>query len=86
MINFYKETLDENYSSIINCFEEISDKNFLLSKENKELKQENEKYKEVIDKLSKVIYKIDDLRKNTGGYPTNYIDELVDILKEVEHE
>ena len=51
-----------------------------------ELEQENQKYKEVTDKLSKLIYKIDDLRKHTGGYPTHYMDDLVDILKEVEHE
>ena len=47
---------------------------------------ENKKYKEVINKLSKLIYKIDDLRKHTSGYPTHYMDDLVDILKEVEHE
>ena len=50
------------------------------------LEKENKKYKEVIDKLSKLIYKIDDLRKHTGGYPTHYMDDLVDILKEVEHD
>lgn len=47
--------------------------------------QENKKYKEAIDKLSKLIYKIDDLRKHTGGYSTHYMDDLVDILKEAEH-
>lgn len=50
------------------------------------LEKENKKCKEAIDKLSKLIYKIDDLRKHTGGYPTHYMDDLVDILKEVEHE
>ena len=49
------------------------------------LEEENQKYKEAIDKLSKLIYKIDDLRKHTGGYPTHYMDDLVDILKEVEN-
>lgn len=48
-----------------------------------ELQQQNKKYKEVIDKLSKIIYEIDELRKTTGGYPSNYIDNLLNILKEV---
>lgn len=48
------------------------------------LEQENQKYKEAIDKLSKIIHEIDELRKTTGGYPSNYIDYLLDILKEVE--
>lgn len=47
------------------------------------LQQENQKYKEVIDKLSKTIYEIDELRKTTGGYPSSYMDNLLDILKEV---
>ena len=47
-------------------------------------KKEAQKQKEVIDKLSKTIYEIDELRKTTGGYPSNYIDNLLDILKEVE--
>ena len=55
-------------------------------RKNTRLKQKNTEYKEAIDKLSKLIYKIDDLRKHTGGYPTHYMDDLVDILKEVEHE
>lgn len=42
------------------------------------------KQKEVIDKLSKTIYEIDELRKTTGGYPSSYMDNLLDILKEVE--
>ena len=47
------------------------------------LLKENQKQKEVIDKLSKTIYEIDELSKTTGGYPSNYIDNLLDILKEV---
>ena len=47
-------------------------------------KKEAQKQKEVIDKLAKTIYEIDELRKTTGGYPSNYIDNLLDILKEVE--
>lgn len=54
-----------------------------IEHENYELKQENKKQKEVIDKLSKIIYEIDDLRKITGGYPSHYLDELLDILNEV---
>ena len=50
----------------------------------KQLEQENKKYKGVIDKLSKTIYEIDELRKTTGGYPSSYMDNLLDILKEVE--
>lgn len=48
-----------------------------------QLEQQVKKQKEVIDKLSKIIYEIDDLRKTTGGYPSHYLDELLDILKEV---
>ena len=44
----------------------------------------NQKYKEVIDKISKIIYEIDESIKTTGGYPSNYIDDLLSILKEVE--
>ena len=47
-------------------------------------KKETQKQKEVIDKLSKTIYEIDELRKTTGGYPSSYMDNLLDILKEVE--
>ena len=49
-----------------------------------ELAEENQKYKEVIDKISKIIYEIKELTEETGGYPSNYIDNLLDILKEVE--
>lgn len=48
-----------------------------------ETEQQCKKQKEVIDKLSKIIYEIDDLRKITGGYPSHYLDELLDILNEV---
>ena len=47
-------------------------------------KKESQIQKEVIDKLSKTIYEIDELRKTTGGYPSSYMDNLLDILKEVE--
>lgn len=47
-------------------------------------KKESQKQKEVIDKLSKTIYEIDELRKTTGGYPSSYMDNLLNILKEVE--
>lgn len=42
------------------------------------------KYKEVIDKISEIIYEIDKSIKTTGGYPSDYIDDLLSILKEVE--
>lgn len=48
-----------------------------------ELLKENQKYKEVFDKISKIIYEIKELTETTGGYPSNYIDNLLDILKEV---
>ena len=51
---------------------------------NQRLQQENRKYKEVIDKISKIIYEIDESIKTTGGYPSDYIDDLLSILKEVE--
>ena len=57
------------------CIEHCKDIECLLN--------ENEKQKEVIDKLTKTIYEIDELRKTTGGYPSNYIDNLLDTLKEV---
>ena len=47
-------------------------------------KKEVHQYKEVIDKISKIIYEIKELTEETGGYPSNYIDNLLDILKEVE--
>lgn len=46
-------------------------------------KEESNKKKEVIDKLSEMIYEIYDLKETTGGYPSYYIDKLLDILKEV---
>ena len=61
------------------------DKEFIdMTHRNTKLLEEKQKYKEVIDKLSKTIYEIDELRKTTGGYPSDYIDNLLDILKEVE--
>lgn len=47
------------------------------------LKEQGKKQKEVIDKLSEMIYEIYDLKETTGGYPSYYIDKLLDILKEV---
>lgn len=41
------------------------------------------KQKEVIDKLSEIIYEINDLKETTGGYPSYYVDDLANILKEV---
>ena len=57
------------------CIEHCKDIESLLN--------EVQEYKDVIDKLSKTIYEIDELRKTTGGYPSNYIDNLLDTLKEV---
>ena len=58
------------------CIEHCKDIECLLN--------ENEKQKEVIDKLTKTIYEIDELRKTTGGYPSDYIDYSLEILREVE--
>lgn len=61
------------------------DKNFIdMTHRNTELLEEKQKYKKVIDKLSKTIYEIDELRKTTGGYPSDYIDYSLEILREVE--
>ena len=57
------------------CIEHCKDIERLLN--------EVQEYKEVIDKVTKTIYEIDELRKTTGGYPSNYIDNLLDTLKEV---
>ena len=57
------------------CIEHCKDIECLLN--------EVQEYKEVIDKVTKTIYEIDELRKTTGGYPSNYIDNLLDTLKEV---
>lgn len=86
----YKEILDENYNSIINCFEEILDKNFLLSKENKELQQKNKKYKEVINKVAKFVKENFGCADNGNDmfyylYPKEFY-ELLHILKEVKHD
>ena len=48
--------------------------------------EENKKYKEVIEELSEVIHEIDESWKLTNGFPSNYIDCLVNILKEVEND
>ena len=58
------------------CIEHCKDIECLLN--------EVEEQKEVIDKLSKTIYEIDELRKTTGGYPSDYIDYSLEILREVE--
>lgn len=39
---------------------------------------------ELIDKLSKAIFEIKDSIETTGGYPSNYIDELLQILEDKE--
>lgn len=77
--------LEENPDNLIN-YSKLQEKYIQLLKDKVKLKQENQKYKEVINRLSKIIYEIDELRKNTGGYPTDYMDNLVNILKEVEND
>lgn len=57
------------------CIEHCKDIECLLN--------EVQEYKYVIDKISKIIYEIKELTEETGGYPSNYIDNLLDILKEV---
>lgn len=57
------------------CIEHCKDIECLLN--------EVQKYKYVIDKISKIIYEIKELTEETGGYPSNYIDNLLDILEEV---
>ena len=57
------------------CIEHCKDIECLLN--------EVQEYKYVIYKISKIIYEIKELTEETGGYPSNYIDNLLDILKEV---
>lgn len=47
---------------------------------------ENQKYKEVIGKISKLVCKIKEQTETTSGYPSDYIDNLLDVLKEVSHD
>ena len=77
LIGYYKSHDEVTINS-----DEIEAINFIL-KDNENLEQQNKKQKEVIYKLSKIIYEIDDLRKTSGGYPSYYLDDLLDILKEV---
>lgn len=49
-----------------------------------DLLKENKKQKEIIDKLSKIIFEIKDSIEITGGYPSNYIDDLLKILEDEE--
>ena len=55
-----------------------------LSGENLILEKQCKKQKEVIDKLSKIIFEIKDSIEITGGYPSNYIDDLLKILEDKE--
>lgn len=72
--------------AICEAYSEEIDEISVLQEKIARILKENQKYKEVINRLSKIIYEIDELRKNTGGYPTDYMDNLVNILKEVEDE
>ena len=47
-------------------------------------KRKNQELKETIGKISKIVYEIKELTETTGGYPSDYIDNLLKILKEVE--
>lgn len=47
-------------------------------------KKENQELKETIGKISKIVYEIKELTETTNGYPSDYIDNLLEILKEVE--
>lgn len=51
---------------------------------NENLEQQCKKQKEIIDKLSKIIFEIKDSIEITGGYPSNYIDDLLKILEDKE--
>lgn len=48
------------------------------------LEEENQKQKETIDEISKIVHEIKELTETTNGYPSDYIDNLLEILKEVE--
>ena len=84
-INQLKFERDMLQYSVENGEVQEEDKNFIdMTHRNTELLEEKQKYKKVIDKLSKTIYEIDELRKTTGGYPSDYIDYSLEILREVE--
>lgn len=91
MIELDPSNLDENAKKLFYKIMEVIDERDSLLKENQELRiqisareEVANQYKERIDKLSKIIYEIKELTEETGGYPSNYIDNLLDILKEVE--
>ena len=46
--------------------------------------KKNRELKETIDKISKIVHEIKELTETTNGYPSDYIDNLLEILKEVE--
>lgn len=91
MIELDPSNLDENAKKLFYKIMEVIDERDSLLKENQELiiqisarEEVANHYKERIDKISKIIYEIKELIEETGGYPSNYIDNLLDILKEVE--
>ena len=82
ILNYLETTSMEPHDDYTSEFSYKEQK--VLWKYIKQLQQENKKCEEVIDKISKIIYEIDESIKTTGGYPSDYIDDLLSILKEVE--
>lgn len=82
ILNKYIELIDKGYCedcNELNCLGNFPHKE--IAKNIKLILEENKKYKEVIEELSKAIHEIDESRKLTGGFSSNYIDYLVNILK-----
>ena len=71
---------EEDIQNLINCYKK--DIEYIM-----QLEKENKKYKEVIDKaieeLKKGLHELD-TRRREEVYAEEYIEESIDILKEVE--
>lgn len=76
LISAYGSIDVEDLKNAIDRFNKVPDYGDLL--------KENKKQKEIIDKLSKIIFEIKDSIEITGGYPSNYIDDLLKILEDEE--
>lgn len=79
-----KEKLGESFYKGTITDETLAKANAILVIKCANLEQQAKKQKEVIDKLSKIIFEIKDSIEITGGYPSNYIDDLLKILEDKE--
>ena len=70
---------------------DITSQNRKVNNQNRKLQQENKKYKEVINKIKDKLFNANSYRnydddEDNTKYTDLDVDELLDILKEVEHE